>query len=154
MVPQVEKPEKENILSHHSAADVDVHHQAFNSQKVNTGIFFTSAESKFHFVPRIAGYIDNKPGFRLDHLISFVLPALMYLMTGKNVCMALKLWLISITVCSFLIGFIGTTSGHHHPKVYHEGDELQYVSQILHNFDLKSNPKYFSDLHSTSESSK
>lgn len=80
---------------------------------------------KLSILKRIAGYIDNKPGFRLDHLISFVLPGLMYLITGKNVCMALQLWLVSITVCSFLIGFIGTTSGHHHPKVYHEGDELQ-----------------------------
>lgn len=48
----------------------------------------------------------------------------MYFIGRSDLFIVLKVWLTAITVASFLIGFIGTTSGHHHPNVYHQGDEL------------------------------
>lgn len=74
---------------------------------------------------RTFGYFSLKENeFKLDHLLTFVLPSTMYFVGRSDALVVLKLWLITITVTSFLVGLIGTTSGHHHPMVYHEGDEL------------------------------
>lgn len=82
-------------------------------QTLNTNIF------------RIISYFTKtEHGFKVDHLLTFALPVTMYVVGQNDVLVVLKLWLIVLAVTSFLISFIGTTSGHHHPLVYHDGDEL------------------------------
>lgn len=57
-------------------------------------------------------------------MLTFVLPLTMHLCSDRTLVQSLELWLLVITVASFTIGCIGVTSGQHHPKIYHEGDEL------------------------------
>lgn len=73
---------------------------------------------------RTFSYLTIKGAFRIDHFITFTLPISMYFLGNANFCLVLKIWVTTLASSSFLMGFIGTTSGHHHPKVYHEGDEL------------------------------
>lgn len=69
-------------------------------------------------------YFGKKCLFRMDHLVTFIPPVVMYTMGSRDLLVVLKIWLFTLAVTSFLMCFIITTSGHHHPKVYHEGDEL------------------------------
>lgn len=73
---------------------------------------------------RVIGYFNGSSDFQLNHLITFLPPFTMYLLGTRDVFLIIKLWLVLISVSSFLINFIGTTAGHHHPQVYHEGDEI------------------------------
>lgn len=98
------------------------------SEKFYRFFFYFWIHFAFNF--RTLSYFHTKESFKLDHLLSFALPALMFLLGNSDIISVTKIWLITISVTSFLMGFIGTTSGHHHPKVYHEGDELPWVSLI------------------------
>jgi hypothetical protein len=48
----------------------------------------------------------------------------MHYFSQQNIFIVLKLWLIGLAACSFMVGLIGLNAGHHHPNVAHEGDEL------------------------------
>jgi len=96
---------------------------------------------------RTLNYFGNKCSFRLDHLITFILPVAMYILGSRDFRVVLKIWLFAMTVSSLLIGFLVSTSGHHHPKVYHEGDELPrsmdfgifQMNAVIDRIDIKRN---------------
>ncbi len=48
----------------------------------------------------------------------------MYGLSETSLGTILKLWVIMLCTSSFLMGAIAINVGHHHPDVYHEGDEL------------------------------
>jgi hypothetical protein len=48
----------------------------------------------------------------------------MYYFGQQEFFVILKLWLIALAACSFLLGLFGLNAGHHHPDAAHEGDEL------------------------------
>lgn len=73
---------------------------------------------------RTLGYLIATNSFECDHMLTFVLPLTMHLCSGRTLVQSLELWLLVITVASFTIGSMGLTLGQHHPKTYHEGDEL------------------------------
>ncbi|CRK86668.1 CLUMA_CG000504, isoform A [Clunio marinus] len=62
--------------------------------------------------------------FQLDHLTTLTLPAVVFIIGKFEHLSVIKLWLVLVTVASFLIGFIGKTSGYRHLKAHHEGDKL------------------------------
>lgn len=73
---------------------------------------------------RTFGYFNGSSDFRLDHLITFLPPFAMYFLGSRDALLAIKLWMVLISISGFLIALIGTTAGHHHPKVYHQEDDL------------------------------
>lgn len=73
---------------------------------------------------RIVSYFTSKSTFQFNQLLTFTLPFLMFVVGQRDFLLTFKLWIVTLSVCSFMIAFIGTTTGHHHPKIYHEGDEL------------------------------
>lgn len=79
---------------------------------------------KLTIVQRTLCYFGKKSSFRIDHLITFIPPVLLYLFGSGSVFVALKFWFATLSATSFLISLILATSGHHHSKAYREKDEL------------------------------
>lgn len=61
----------------------------------------------------------------LSDLLVFVTPCLMYIFSRQPLGTVLVLWIWILMFCSLIFVFIGKTAGHHHPAVYHEGDQLR-----------------------------
>lgn len=62
--------------------------------------------------------------FKWDHLIGLSVPLAMFYVGQRDIFLVLKLWFIALSTCSFLLGALALNAGHHHPDVYHEGDQL------------------------------
>jgi hypothetical protein len=108
---------------------MDVDYKIFHLSKVSREENFIAINAKLislkTSISRTIGYFKSKSNFKCDHMLTFVLPLTMHFCSkSPTIVQTLELWLFVITITSFTIGFIGMTSGQHHPRIYHEGDEL------------------------------
>uniref|UniRef100_A0A1Y1KP17 Cytochrome b5-related protein n=1 Tax=Photinus pyralis TaxID=7054 RepID=A0A1Y1KP17_PHOPY len=73
----------------------------------------------------------------LSDLIPFTLPLAMYLINTANPLAAVKMWLLIVTVASFIFGVIGFSAAHHHPDAFHEGDapRAKKLDWAIHQLD-------------------
>lgn len=60
-----------------------------------------------------------------DDLLPLSLPALMFILGNSNIWIVLKVWFFIITLASFMYGFVSINAGHHHNKIFHDGDDLK-----------------------------
>ncbi|XP_055597855.1 cytochrome b5-related protein-like [Uranotaenia lowii] len=67
----------------------------------------------------------GKCSFYADDLIAFALPTYMYVV-GSPVPLGdvLRMWLFITLVASFCFAFTGLNAAHHHPDIFHSGDEI------------------------------
>lgn len=65
---------------------------------------------------------------RLDDLIPFVVPVIMYSFGGSNSFIdALKMFSAIILFGGFFFCANGLNAGHHHPDSLHEGDAIRFI---------------------------
>lgn len=77
------------------------------------------------FVKRVIETIKTgRSSFFVDDLIPFALPTFMYLCDSSSLANVLKMWIFIVVVASFLFGVIGLNAAHHHPDIFHSGDEI------------------------------
>ncbi|XP_058816332.1 cytochrome b5-related protein-like, partial [Topomyia yanbarensis] len=77
------------------------------------------------FVKRLVESIQTgKSSFFADDMIAFALPTFMYLVDSSSVLNVLKLWFFIVLVASFAFALIGLNAAHHHPEIFHSGDEI------------------------------
>lgn len=79
-------------------------------------IFFCHSSS-------IIRYAYNEAMFELTDLIPFALPVSMCLFGNGSIGSILLIWLTLICSSSFFFALTGLNAGHHHPDVFHDGDE-------------------------------
>lgn len=60
-----------------------------------------------------------------DDFLPFSLPLLMITFANSSFLSVLILWLKIIFVTSLIFGFIALNAGHHHRKIFHDGDSLK-----------------------------
>lgn len=77
------------------------------------------------FVKRtIATFKTGKNEFFADDMITFIMPTLMYLVESSCLFGVLKMWMFIVLVASFCFGLIGLNAAHHHPEIFHSGDQI------------------------------
>ncbi|CAG9798365.1 unnamed protein product [Chironomus riparius] len=88
---------------------------------------------------RYIGSIVNNYKLHWDDLIPFTMPLLMYTFGSVGIIETVIRWLTIIFVSSVIHGTISVNGGHHHNKVFHDGDELKSldfgVYQLAATFD-------------------
>lgn len=79
-----------------------------------------------------------------DDLVPLLLPLCVMFCGNFDIINVLLMWLFIITVCSCYFGIVGVNTGHHHPILTHEGDEIKsldfgifQMDTIAENSDVK-----------------
>lgn len=74
-----------------------------------------------------------------DDFLPLTLPLLMYFFGNESLIATIKIWFAIILTSSFIYGAIAVNGGHHHNRVFHDGDELKSmdfgVFQLAATFD-------------------
>lgn len=85
------------------------------------------------FVKRaIALLTIEEAKFMLADVIPFTLPVTMYFIGGSTagVSTVIQTWLTIVCLSSYMFAFIGLNAGHHHPEVFHDGDDIRCVTKV------------------------
>lgn len=61
-------------------------------------------------------------GYRITDLTPFILPFIMYLLSGQSFLGTLWMWNFIVMIASLHFFFVGLNAAHHHPDVFHDGD--------------------------------
>ncbi|XP_055634620.1 cytochrome b5-related protein [Toxorhynchites rutilus septentrionalis] len=72
----------------------------------------------------IATIKTGKNSFFADDMIALILPTFMYLVESSCVWSVLKMWIYITLATSFFFGLVGKNAAHHHPEIFHAGDEI------------------------------
>ncbi|XP_077295248.1 cytochrome b5-related protein-like [Arctopsyche grandis] len=67
--------------------------------------------------------LENRMKFEMEDLVPFSLPIAMILFGNCDLLETLKLWALIWHLESFLFHFIGVNAAHHHPDIFHDGDD-------------------------------
>ena len=60
-----------------------------------------------------------------DDCLPLVLPTMMFAFGNLDALSVLGVWIKIIFTTSLIFGFIGLNAGHHHKKIFHDGDKLR-----------------------------
>lgn len=61
--------------------------------------------------------------------IPFSLPLVMYVLGSADLGQTLLLWMGIVCFGSFVFSVNGINAGHHHPEVFHDGDETRFETR-------------------------
>ncbi|CAH1109796.1 unnamed protein product [Psylliodes chrysocephalus] len=64
----------------------------------------------------------NYKNLKLTDLTGLSLPAFMYFFGGQSLGSVLLMWNFILVIGAFYMGFIGQNGAHHHPDIFHDGD--------------------------------
>ncbi|KAI4456667.1 cytochrome b5-related protein-related [Holotrichia oblita] len=87
---------------------------------------------------RILQAIIEKSALRWENYIPLFHLLFLYQCSGRPFVTTLILYAFIITVGSLIFGYIGLNAGHHHPDLFHDGDEVRSPSKMdwgLHQMD-------------------
>lgn len=91
----------------------------------------------FYF--RIIDSVRYQKNLHWDDFLPFMMPLIMFIFGNSNLFDSFKIWFSVVLFASFLYGCMAVNGGHHHNKVFHDGDELKSmdfgVYQLATTFD-------------------
>ena len=77
------------------------------------------------FYRAVASLKSTQQLFFVDDLLCLALPTAMYIFGKSDVIEVFWMWMYLLLMGSFIFGLTNLNTGHHHPEVPHQGDELQ-----------------------------
>lgn len=95
---------------------------SFISQLISPAVwslmFFDQLIKRYYLV------LSKQQPFEFRDFIPMILP-MISIYFAPSVTTALKTWLLLILIASFFFGLIGFNAAHHHPEIFHDGDEYR-----------------------------
>lgn len=77
------------------------------------------------------------PGWHIEDLFSFSVPTVMYIFGGCQVLQTFFVWVGILHASSFFFTLIGLNAAHHHPDIFHDGDDHMYFYFTSESKNLK-----------------
>ncbi|XP_043487730.1 cytochrome b5-related protein isoform X1 [Polistes fuscatus] len=96
-----------------------------NALKICLGYIYTPIAYTLSFllqgIKRYYSVIWEYKTLEFRDTVPFFLPIVMSFF-APNILIAIKTWIIIISISSILFNFIGLNAAHHHPNIFHDGD--------------------------------
>lgn len=131
-----------HIMSHHSYPNTMWDYEIYvtepllpwlpNKKKSVFGAFLSQIFSPLvwasvfigQLIKRYYSVIFEYKSFEFRDTLPFLFPISMCF-TAPSIYVALKYWMLLVIISSFLFSMIGFNAGHHHPVIFHDGDEFR-----------------------------